>query len=339
MLEHNRKHRVPAGVNAPEHPKHGMGVHTEGILSDFQKIGALAALVESALIWRAGHIAWNVDLYKAEQILVRMIYKEGCENPQAMDLLARIYCQQQRYEKAKDLWERAVALQPGNPVLKRALSRCIAVAKSPAKEISAYRMRLAFRAIACAIVVLLVGWSGVAGYDAFQRWMEGPQTAQRLAGRFHYDYESQAENFREIHEGDDLRNDQADAEVSKSLGFTRKRIADGVNLGRVEVFVERKGNSVKVTGKVPSLHLRYLVEHAVAELPGVQNVDLKALEIDRTYRVRPGDSLWIISRRTLGSGAAWTTLARYNNLDNPSLLKIGQELSLPLGDEYLVSER
>jgi Tetratricopeptide repeat. len=51
-----------------------------------------------------------------------------------MDLLARIYCQQGRYEKAKDLWERAVELQPGSPVLRRSLARCIAVAKSPAKE-------------------------------------------------------------------------------------------------------------------------------------------------------------------------------------------------------------
>ena len=87
------------------------------------------------------------------------------------------------------------------------------------------------------------------------------------------------------------------------------------------------------------MHLRYLVEQALTEIPGVQNVDLRALEVDRTYRVRPGDSLWIISRRMFGSGAGWTTLARYNNLDNPSLLKVGQELSLPLGNEYLVSER
>ncbi|MDR1884737.1 MAG: LysM peptidoglycan-binding domain-containing protein [Synergistaceae bacterium] len=29
-------------------------------------------------------------------------------------------------------------------------------------------------------------------------------------------------------------------------------------------------------------------------------------------------------------------LAKENNLDNPNRLKIGQELSLPLGDEVLV---
>lgn len=339
MLEHNRKHRVPSGVKAPEQSKQGVGVHTEGILDGLQKVGALTALVESTLIWRAAHVAWNTDLYKAEQILVRMIFKEGCENPQAMDLLARIYCQQQRYEKAKDLWERAVALQPGSPILRRSLAKCIAVAKSPTKEISAYRMKLAFRAFACAVVILFVSWGGVLGFNGFQRWMEGPQTAERLAGRFHYDYESQVGNFRELYGDEDLRNDQGNGEIARPMGFTRRQIVNGTNLGRIEVFVERKGNSVKVTGKVPSLHLRYLVEHALAELPGVQNVDLRSLEIDRTYRVRPGDSLWIISRRMFGSGAGWTTLARYNNLDNPSALKIGQELSLPLGNEYLVPER
>ena len=344
MLERNRKHRVPSGVKVPERPKQGMGVHTEGILDGLERIGALSSLVETTLISRAAHIAWNGDLYKAEQILLRMIFKEKRENPQAMDLLARIYCQQGRYEKAKDLWERAVELQPGSPVLRRSLARCIAVAKSPAKEISAYRMKLLFRSLACAFVVLFVSWGAVTGYNGVQKWMEGPQTAERLAGRFHYDYESQTENFREVYGDDDLRGDElsgdsTDGSTSKTLGFTRRKVVDSTNLGRIEVFVERKGNSVKVTGKVPSLHLRYLVEQALAELPGVQNVDLRALEVDRTYRVRPGDSLWIISRRMFGSGAGWTTLARYNNLDNPSLLRVGQELSLPLGNEYLVSER
>ena len=60
-------------------------------MEGMEKIQAIRTLVESAIVWRAQNLAWNVDIYKAETLLFRLIFKEGSQNPQAMDLLARIY--------------------------------------------------------------------------------------------------------------------------------------------------------------------------------------------------------------------------------------------------------
>ena len=342
-----------------------MDVHTEAILDGLQRVDAIASLVESVLIWRASHIAWNTGLYPSEQLLVRLIYKEGCKNPQAMDLLARIYFQQGRYDRAKSLWEDAVAFQPGNPLLKRSLARCELVLKSPKRELFAFRLKQLVRMTTILTACLLLVWGANYSLGALSEWTRGPDTASRLAGRFHYDYETQANDFMTDSEhlfsqGVYLQSHDAavsDSYVesefaesnSKDLGgevldkerltFTRKKAINGAALGRVEVYVERVGNVVKASGKVPNLHVRYLVEGALFSMPGVDQVDLRGLEVDRSYRVRKGDSLWIISRRLFGSGDNWSLLARYNNLDNPSQLRIGQQLTLPLGNEILVPNR
>lgn len=365
MVDHNRTHRVPSSVRPPSRENDGMDVHTEAILDGLQRVDAIAALVESVLIWRAAHIAWNTGLYPSEQLLVRLIYKEGCKNPQAMDLLARIYFQQGRYDRAKSLWEDAVAFQPGNPLLKRALARCELVLKSPKKELFAFRLKQVVRMTTILTACLLLFWGAYASKDALSDWMRGPDTASRLAGRFHYDYETQANDFMAGSEHlfsrgaylqsadlptsdsyvessfaeSDAQDLGADLLDKERLTFTRKKAINGATLGRIEVYVERVGNVVKASGKVPNLHTRYLVEGALFSMPGVEQVDLRGLQVDRSYSVRKGDSLWIISRRLFGSGDNWSLLARYNNLDNPSQLRIGQKLTLPLGNEVLVPNR
>lgn len=57
---------------------------------------------------------------------------------------------------------------------------------------------------------------------------------------------------------------------------------------------------------------------------------------DKTYTVKQGDTLWAISQRTLGSSASATdiatlvnTIAKANQLTNPSLIQIGQTLNIP----------
>jgi nucleoid-associated protein YgaU len=102
--------------------------------------------------------------------------------------------------------------------------------------------------------------------------------------------------------------------------------------------VERSGGTLKVSGKIPNLHVRYLVEEALWEIPGITDLDMRGLEVDRTYRVNRGDSLWIISRRIYGQGSSWTLLAKANDLRDPNKLRIGQELVLPLGNEFLAQD-
>ncbi len=48
-----------------------------------------------------------------------------------------------------------------------------------------------------------------------------------------------------------------------------------------------------------------------------------------TYRVRPGESLSIIAKRLLNDPLKFVILARYNHIDNPSLLSAGQRLRIP----------
>ena len=80
MVDHTRRHKVPSVVQLQEIPESGLGQHTEKILDGMQQVRAIAALVESTIVWRAQHIAWNVDLYQAERLLYRLIYKEGSRN-------------------------------------------------------------------------------------------------------------------------------------------------------------------------------------------------------------------------------------------------------------------
>jgi LysM repeat protein len=47
------------------------------------------------------------------------------------------------------------------------------------------------------------------------------------------------------------------------------------------------------------------------------------------YRVVSGDTLWGIGVRYLGSGAAWSRLASYNHIPNPSLIYVGDVINIP----------
>ena len=48
-----------------------------------------------------------------------------------------------------------------------------------------------------------------------------------------------------------------------------------------------------------------------------------------TYQVKKGDSLWKVAADKLGDGNKWTEIAKYNNLSNPRVLLVGQNLKMP----------
>jgi hypothetical protein len=336
-----------------------MGAHTEDILDGIEKVEAVAALVESAIIWRAQYIAWNVDIFKAESLLFRLIFKEGSQNPQAMDLLARIYFQQSKYEKARDLWNKALALQPGNPALRRTAMEMQKIAASPGSAVLLHRVGMYLNCMLVMLAICLSGLFGVRGYDRLMKWAGGGSPAvENFAGRFseldRYVYDPSS--LRYIPSPDTiaaangelvLAGSKPDVDIpdvtdvgegAYNIGFTRKKIADGKEMGRIEVVVERTGNTLKVSGKIPNLYVRYLVEEELWKIPGITDLDMRGLMIDRTYRVNRGDSLWIIARKIYGQGASWTLLAKANDISEPNKLRIGQELMLPLGDELLLGE-
>lgn len=48
-----------------------------------------------------------------------------------------------------------------------------------------------------------------------------------------------------------------------------------------------------------------------------------------TYTVVKGDHLWSISVRAYGDGYKWPEVAKANNLSNPGVIEVGQQLKLP----------
>ena len=65
--------------------------------------------------------------------------------------------------------------------------------------------------------------------------------------------------------------------------------------------------------------------------PTVNNEINKPAET--TYKVVKGDYLSLIAKEKLGLGSRWTEIAKLNNITNPNMLIIGQELKIPTSVE------
>jgi hypothetical protein len=259
-----------------------------------------------------------------------------------MDLLARIRFQQGRYDDARDLWNRASELQPGNPVLRRTALSMNDIAGSPSSAILSYRIGMLIRNALLFCLLCIAAWAGIQKAESLMgRAGEQPSlTAGEISGRFHYEHGAIIDDMRyePAKPAKDVGRTPAPEGdwKSVSLAFTRARIAGGESVGRVDVTVERRGSAIKASGEMPNLYVRYLVEQRLWDIQGVTDADMRGLTVSRSYRVREGDSLWLIAKRVYGRGALWKLIAEDNNLKDPASLKIGQELSLPLGDEILI---
>ena len=72
-------------------------------------------------------------------------------------------------------------------------------------------------------------------------------------------------------------------------------------------------------------------ENEVATIPEPAPVRVDNRKQKRTHVVAPGDTMWAIAQRHLGSGSRWQEIARLNSdaVSNPSLIFPGQVLRLP----------
>ncbi len=52
------------------------------------------------------------------------------------------------------------------------------------------------------------------------------------------------------------------------------------------------------------------------------------LSEDYIYEVQKGDSLWKIAEKEYGDGFQWKKIAQENNIENPSIIEIGTQLTL-----------
>jgi tetratricopeptide (TPR) repeat protein len=333
---------VPYEARQPEwHPDDDPAVRAGEIMDSMDKMGGAVPLAESVIVWRAQHTAWNAGIRGAEPVLSRLIKEEGSRNPQAMDLLARVCFQQGKYDEAMELWNRASELQPGNPSLRRAALAMNDIAESPSSALLSYRLGILIRNALLLCLLCLIIWKGVGGVKSLtsQRY-EYEEGHPDLAGRFHYEdlaAESMPDDFAKyirLMPATGAPAPESDEE-SFSLSFNRRNILDGKNLGRIDVTVRRAGSVIRASGRVPDLYARYLVEQRLWAIQGVTGVDVRELSIDRSYQVGRGDNLWLIAKKIYGQGNLWPLIAETNGMSAPGRLKIGQELSLPLGAEEL----
>jgi LysM repeat protein len=239
------------------------------------------------------------------------------------------------------------------------------IAKSPGSTVTWHKVSVFLNYLLTLLVICVLGLFIKLGYNRLLEWADGTPTVavqnfeerffdshyQKFAPTFKDDVRSTVSSrfdyfipypFSAAAGAEERAPDQTGADFAEvgegayNVGFTRRKIADGREIGRIEVVVERVGATLKASGKIPNLYVRYLVEEALWKVPGITDLDLRGLVIDRAYRVNRGDSLWIIAKKVYGQGSSWTLLAKANDLRDPNKLSIGQELVLPLGDEILL---
>lgn len=82
--------------------------------------------------------------------------------------------------------------------------------------------------------------------------------------------------------------------------------------------VEDRGTSSATSGSQPATQQGVVVGAPLKPLPGAENAGKPGY-----YTVKPGDTLIRIG---LESGQSWKDVARWNNLENPNLIEVGQVL-------------
>jgi len=87
-------------------------------------------------------------------------------------------------------------------------------------------------------------------------------------------------------------------------------------------------------------------QEGIIDLEGEQKETLQENEIKEglaslpaVYKVQKGDHLWKIAEKFYQSGYNWVDIAKANNLINPDLISVGQELKIPSTEAKLITVR
>ncbi len=268
------------------------------------------ALAESTLLARAADVARAGRLDQAAGLVLPLV-RTASPRVAALDLLARIYAQQRRWEEARQLWGQALRSNPLEESFQRAARRCDhALGRGPVVR-SVGGLQPVLVLAACLAVILVV----VTGQHRLQSKLES-LTAQTAASPL---TPAVAPASRP----------SAPADLAATVDKTLR--ADGVP-DSVGLRVRMDGAVALLSGKVSNLSTRYHYEKVAREVQGVTAVDATGLTLATTYEVRPDDSLRAISLKLFGSSYYWRTLARANSLPRPYRLRAGQILVVPARD-------
>lgn len=144
---------------------------------------------------------------------------------------------------------------------------------------------------------------------------------------------------------------QADEIVAQAVAAHNK-IAKGVynaiksngELKDDPIDVMQSGSSIILTGAVDSEHELHLAAQLARSIDGVEAVDASGLKVtggvkelakekdaggDTVYTIKPGDNLTSIALKYFGDASKYRDIAHYNNISDPDLIKVGQQLRIP----------
>lgn len=63
--------------------------------------------------------------------------------------------------------------------------------------------------------------------------------------------------------------------------------------------------------------------------PATQTEQEEKVSLPKTHKVEKGEHLWKIAEKYYKSGYNWVDIAKTNNIINPGLISVGQELTIP----------
>lgn len=69
-------------------------------------------------------------------------------------------------------------------------------------------------------------------------------------------------------------------------------------------------------------------EAKVAKIQGSMKKRESSKVIPKTYKVKPGDTLWAICKRELGDGSKYPSIAKLNGISNPNKIAVGAVIKL-----------
>ena len=114
----NKGEESPASF-APEHSQQ----------TDMPESAARSQLLESVTVARAALLARRGKLEQAETMLLALVNWSPLK-ASTLDLLAKVYAQQNKMKEAQDTWLRAAQIERSNIHFYRALIRCAKSAKA-----------------------------------------------------------------------------------------------------------------------------------------------------------------------------------------------------------------
>lgn len=92
-------------------------------------------------------------------------------------------------------------------------------------------------------------------------------------------------------------------------------------------FTMFRSDGIPVRATLGVTFSEYKTEISAREKP------LQSSDRTKTYTVRQGDSLWAIAAKEYGDSTLWRPIADENRIENPRLLEIGRDITIPPMEE------